>query len=48
MRIFIEKDKKSLNRIIAKQLKAAGYSVDCAKFKKVEFGDNDLIPHYDV
>ncbi|MBP3442712.1 MAG: response regulator transcription factor [Clostridia bacterium] len=29
MRILIAEDEKSLNRIIAKQLKAAGYSVDC-------------------
>ena len=30
MRILIAEDEKSLNRIIAKQLKASGYSVDCA------------------
>ena len=30
MRILIAEDEKSLNRILAKQLKAAGYSVDCA------------------
>ncbi len=29
MRILVAEDEKSLNRIIAKQLKAAGYSVDC-------------------
>ena len=29
MRILIAEDEKSLNRIIAKQLKASGYSVDC-------------------
>ena len=30
MRILIAEDENSLNRIIAKQLKASGYSVDCA------------------
>lgn len=30
MRILVAEDEKSLNRIIAKQLKASGYSVDCA------------------
>jgi len=30
MRILIAEDEKSLNRIIAKQLKASGYSVDCS------------------
>ena len=30
MRILIAEDEKSLNRIMAKQLKASGYSVDCA------------------
>jgi len=30
MRILIAEDEKSLNRIIAKQLKASGYSIDCA------------------
>lgn len=30
MRILIAEDEKSLNRIIAKQLKVSGYSVDCA------------------
>lgn len=30
MRILIVEDEKSLNRIMAKQLKASGYSVDCA------------------
>lgn len=30
MRILIAEDEKSLNKILAKQLKAAGYSVDCA------------------
>lgn len=30
MRILIAEDEKSLNRILTKQLKAAGYSVDCA------------------
>ncbi len=29
MRILIAEDEKSLNRIIAKQLKTSGYSVDC-------------------
>ncbi|MBQ3498060.1 MAG: response regulator transcription factor [Clostridia bacterium] len=29
MRIIIAEDEKSLNKIIAKQLKSAGYSVDC-------------------
>ena len=29
MRILIAEDEKSLNKIIAKQLKASGYSVDC-------------------
>ena len=28
MRILLAEDEKSLNRIITKQLKAAGYSVD--------------------
>lgn len=30
MRILIAEDEKSLNKILAKQLKATGYSVDCA------------------
>lgn len=30
MRILVAEDEKSLNKIIAKQLKASGYSVDCA------------------
>lgn len=29
MRILVAEDEKSLNRVIAKQLKASGYSVDC-------------------
>ena len=34
MRILVAEDEKSLNRIISKQLKVAGYSVDCALMVK--------------
>ncbi len=47
MRILIAEDEKSLNRIIAKQLKAAGYSVDCA-FNGEEAFDLISMTDYDA
>lgn len=47
MRILIAEDEKSLNRIIAKQLKASGYSVDCA-FNGEEAYDLISITDYDA
>lgn len=47
MRILIAEDEKSLNRIIAKQLKAAGYSVDCA-FNGEEAYDMISMTDYDA
>lgn len=47
MRILIAEDEKSLNRIIAKQLKAAGYSVDCA-FNGEEAYDLISVTDYDA
>ncbi len=47
MRILIAEDEKSLNRIIAKQLKAAGYSVDCA-FNGEEAYDLISMTDYDA
>lgn len=47
MRILIAEDEKSLNRIIAKQLKAAGYSVDCC-FNGEEAYDLISMTDYDA
>lgn len=47
VRILIAEDEKSLNRIIAKQLKAAGYSVDCA-FNGEEAYDLISMTDYDA
>lgn len=47
MRILIAEDEKSLNRIIAKQLKAAGYSVDGA-FNGEEAYDLISVTDYDA
>lgn len=47
MRILIAEDEKSLNRIIAKQLKASGYSVDCA-FNGEEAYDMISVTDYDA
>lgn len=47
MRILIAEDEKSLNRILAKQLKAAGYSVDCA-FNGEEAYDLISMTDYDA
>lgn len=47
MRILIAEDEKSLNRIIAKQLKVAGYSVDCA-FDGEEAYDLITMTDYDA
>ncbi len=47
MRILIAEDEKSLNRIIAKQLKASGYSVDCA-FNGEEAYDLISVTDYDA
>lgn len=47
MRILLAEDEKSLNRIIAKQLKAAGYSVDCA-FNGEEAYDLISMTDYDA
>lgn len=47
MRILIAEDEKSLNRIIAKQLKSAGYSVDCC-FDGEEAYDMISMTDYDA
>lgn len=47
MRILVAEDEKSLNRIISKQLKAAGYSVDCA-FDGEEAYDLISMTEYDA
>ena len=47
MRILVAEDEKSLNRIIAKQLKASGYSVDCA-FNGEEAYDLISVTDYDA
>lgn len=47
MRILIAEDEKSLNRIITKQLKASGYSVDCA-FNGEEAYDLISMTDYDA
>lgn len=47
MRILIAEDEKSLNRIIAKQLKASGYSVDCC-FNGEEAYDLISMTEYDA
>ena len=47
MRILIAEDEKSLNRIIAKQLKASGYSVDCC-FNGEEAYDHASVKAADV
>lgn len=47
MRILIAEDEKSLNRIIAKQLKASGYSVDCC-FNGEEAYDMIRMTDYDA
>ena len=47
MRILIAEDEKSLNRIIAKQLKASGYSVDCS-FSGTEAYDLISVTDYDA
>ncbi len=47
MRILIAEDEKSLNRIIAKQLKVSGYSVDCA-FNGEEAYDLISMADYDA
>ena len=47
MRILVAEDEKSLNRIIAKQLKASGYSVDCC-FDGKEAYDLISITDYDA
>lgn len=47
LRILIAEDEKSLNRIIAKQLKAAGYSVDCC-FNGEEAYDLISMTDYDA
>lgn len=47
MRILIAEDEKSLNRIIAKQLKASGYSVDCC-FNGEEAYDLISMTDYDA
>ncbi len=47
MRILIAEDEKSLNRIIAKQLKVSGYSVDCA-FNGEEAYDLISMTDYDA
>ena len=47
MRILIAEDEKSLNRIIAKQLKISGYSVDCA-FNGEEAYDLISMTDYDA
>ncbi len=47
MRILIAEDEKSLNRIISKQLKASGYSVDCA-FNGEEAYDLISVTDYDA
>ena len=47
MRILIAEDEKSLNRIIAKHLKASGYSVDCA-FNGEEAYDLISMADYDA
>lgn len=47
MRILIAEDEKSLNRILAKQLKASGYSVDCA-FNGEEAYDMISMTDYDA
>jgi DNA-binding response OmpR family regulator len=47
MRILVAEDEKSLNRIIAKQLKASGYSVDCA-FNGEEAYDLISVTEYDA
>ena len=47
MRVLIAEDEKSLNRIIAKQLKASGYSVDCA-FNGEEAYDLISMTDYDA
>ena len=47
MRILVAEDEKSLNRIIAKQLKASGYSVDCA-FNGEEAYDLIGVTDYDA
>ena len=47
MRILLAEDEKSLNRIIAKQLKASGYSVDCC-FNGEEAYDLISMTDYDA
>lgn len=47
MRILIAEDEKSLNRIIAKQMKVSGYSVDCA-FNGEEAYDLISMTDYDA
>ena len=47
MRILLAEDERSLNRILAKQLKAAGYSVDCC-FDGEEAYDCLNVTEYDV
>lgn len=47
MRVLIAEDEKSLNRIIAKQLKVSGYSVDCA-FNGEEAYDLISMTDYDA
>ena len=47
MRILIAEDEKSLNRIISKQLKSAGYSVDCC-FDGEEAYDMISMTEYDA
>ncbi len=47
MRVLIAEDEKSLNRIIAQQLKASGYSVDCA-FNGEEAYDLISMTDYDA
>lgn len=47
MRILVAEDEKSLNRIIAKQLKVSGYSVDCA-FNGEEAYDMISMTDYDA
>lgn len=47
MRILLAEDEKSLNKIIAKQLKASGYSVDCC-FNGEEAYDLISMTDYDA
>ena len=47
MRILVAEDEKSLNRIISKQFKASGYSVDCA-FNGEEAYDLISVTDYDA